>query len=201
MPVTDCPFSPDEVKILDTFRKVCEEIRCCRFVQTNSNQDHSLKTKKLPDGSTRSEYPAYDKDHFLAFLTHFRKLVANRDRTNIFNIMKLLGKHATKEERAYLKSCRKMLAAEAKNPPIKMSIGPPNEETPYTPDKIQDILFNGQVFHSDEKLQTDLRQLLDFEPFVQRAFLRYAMIVVNLSCQLSDVMENRGYFSDAPEVK
>lgn len=188
-----CPYSQDDAAVLRRFREICEEITSCRFIRDLPKQQHSFAIETLPDGTSRSRYPQYDKDDFLAFLTHFRKLVATKESTNIFFILKIIGKYATDEERAALKGIKRMLVSEAKNPPLQMAIGTPGNETSYTPHQIENIIFNAQVFHSDEELQDDLRKLLDFDPFTKLVFLRYATILVSQAWQISCVLKNRGH--------
>jgi hypothetical protein len=188
-----CPYSQDEAAVLRRFREICEEITSCRFVCDLPKQQHTFTIESLPDGTSRSRYPQYDKDDFLAFLTHFRKLVANKESTNIFVVLKIIGKYATDEERVALKGIRRILVSEANNPPLQMAIGTPGNETAYTPHQIENIIFNAQVFHSDQELQGDLRKLLDFDPFTKMVFLRYATILVSQAWQISCVLQNRGH--------
>jgi hypothetical protein len=189
----DCPFSTNELGALRKFRKICDEVTSCRFVKNLQIQDHSFTSENLPDGSVRNRYPNYDKDDFLAFLTHYRKLVADKEPTNIFKVLKIIARYATDEERASLKEIRRMLVAEAKHPPSQIAIGLPGNETAYTPEQIENVVFNAQVFHSNDDLQNDLQKLLDFEPFTKMVFLRYATIVVNQAWQISCVLQKRGY--------
>lgn len=189
----NCPYSQDEVTALRRFGEICEEIMSCRFVRDLPKQPHTFTIENLPDGTSRSRYPEYDKDDFLAFLTHFRKLVASKERTNIFSVVKIIGKYASDEERAALKRIRRLLVSEATNPPLQMAIGTPGNETSYTPHQVENIIFNAQVFHSDTDLQDDLRALIDFEPFTKLVFLRYASILVRQAWQISCVLKTRGH--------
>jgi hypothetical protein len=188
-----CPYSQDEIAVLRRFREICEEITTCRFIRDLPKQKHTFSIENLPDGTSRSTYPQYDKDDFLAFLTHFRKLVANKERTNIFVVLRIIGKHASEEERVALKDIKSLLVSEAKTPPLQLAIGTPGSETAYTPHQIENIIFNAQVFHTDAELQGDLRKLLDFDPFTKMAFLRYATILVKQAWQISCVLKTRGH--------
>ena len=187
-----CPFSAEDLALLRKFSQVCEDIESCRFIRDLPKQDHTFTVENLPDGGSRCTYPQYDKDDFFAFLTHFRKLVANNERTNIFVVLKLIGRYATDEERASLKEIRRMLVAEAKTPPLQMAIGTPGNEVTYTPHQIENIIFNGQVFHSDDELQDDLKKLLDSDPLATMMFLRYATILASQASQISGVLKTRG---------
>ncbi len=192
------PYSQDEAAVLCRFGEICEEIHTCRFVCELPKHDHSITVVNQPDGTSRTQYPQYDKDDFLAFLTHFRKLVANREKTNIFAVLKIIGKHADDIERASLREIKRMLVSEAENPPMQIAIGTLGNETTYTPLQVQNIIFNGQVFHSDSELQGDLSKLLDFEPFTKAVFLRYATIVINNASRISWVLKSRGHISSGP---
>jgi hypothetical protein len=193
MTVWVCPFSTDEIALLQKFRGVCESIKSCRFMRDLPKQQRTFTIENLPDGSCRSTYPKYDTDDFLAFLTHFRKLVADKEPTNIFKILKLVARYATQDEQGVLKKIRKQLEAEADSPPLQLAIGPPGQETRYSPKQIEKVIFNGQVFHTDDELQADLRRILDYEPLVKMAFLRYATIVVDDAWRTSCVLKHRGY--------
>jgi hypothetical protein len=189
----ECPYSPEELVTLRKFSRICDDITTCRFVRDLPKQEHTFTVENLPDGSSRATYPEYDRDDFLAFLTHFRKLVAQKESTNIFVVLKLIGRYATDEERLVLKKVRKTLDAEATNPPLQMAIGPPGEEVAYTPKQIENVIFNGQVFHSADELQDDLRKLLDFDPFTKMMFLRYATILVKHAGRVVKVLKYRGH--------
>jgi hypothetical protein len=91
---------------------------------------------------------------------------------------------------------RQELNREGNQPALQLAIGPPRNETPYTPKQIENILFNGQVFHTDDTLQDDLRKILDFDPLTKMAFLRYTSALTNAAFSFADVMRNRGYLAD-----
>ena len=187
------PYSAAELTTIKRFQSVCEAIMACRFVREFDKQEHTFTVRKLPDGTFENIYPVYDEDDFLAFLTHYRKLVANKESTNVFKILKVISRYASSDERQQLKEIRKLLVAEAKHPPMQMAIGPPGQETTFTPEAIQNLIFNGKVFHAAEELQGDLRQILEFDPLTTMTFLRYATTVVNNCWHLSCVLTNRGY--------
>lgn len=188
-----CPFDDGELSVLRKFRQVCEDIAACRFNRDLAKHDNKFTITKMPDGSERSTYPDYDKDDFLAYLTHFRKLVAQRESTNIFRVLNIIGKSANDEDRKGIRELRQQLDTEANNPPLQLAIGTPGNEVTYTPKQIEDILFNGQVFHTDDDRQDDLRKILDFDPLTKMAFLRYATLVCAQAWRISCVLKNRGY--------
>jgi len=193
MVIANCQFSSDELAVFQKFWQVCEDISTCRFIRDLPKQKQKFTIERQPDGTCRSTYPNYDKDDFLAYLTHFRKLVAEGETTNIFRILKLIAKYATDSERITLKGIRKNLVAEATAPAIQIAIGTPGNETSYTPKQIENILFNAQVFHTDDSLQGDLRKILDFAPLTKMAFLAYATLVSRQAWEISRVLKNKGY--------
>src|SRR5688572_22730188 len=97
------PYNADELAILRKFRRICEEISACGFIRDLPKQEHKLTVEHLPDGTSRTTYPQYDKDDFLAFLTHFRKLVAQGEATNVRRVLNIIGKYADEIERTALK--------------------------------------------------------------------------------------------------
>ena len=186
-------YSADELAVLQKFRQICENIAGCRFIRDLPKQEHKFTVENLPDGTSRCSYPHYDNDDFLAFLTHFRKLVAEQEPTNIFRMLNLIGRKATEDERKVLKGYRKAIVAEGTNPPLQLAIVTPGNETSYTPKQIEDIIFNGQVFHADDALQADLRRILDFHPLTRMAFLRYASVLYQHASLISSVLKNQGH--------
>src|SRR5437870_4770733 len=88
-----CPYNSDELAVLRKFAQVCEDTSTCRFIRDLPKQKQTFVMDKQPDGTYLSTYPTYDKDDFLAFLTHFRKLVAKSESTNIFGVMNLMGRY------------------------------------------------------------------------------------------------------------
>lgn len=188
-----CPFDSTELTVLRKFRQICEDISTCRFVRDLPKHGSTFKIAKQSDGTCVSTYPNYDKDDFLAYLTHFRKLVAQGESTNIYRVMNIISKYASDEERGAFKNIRRELNEEANKPALELAIGTPGNETVYTPKHIEDVLFNGQVFHTDDSLQDDLRKILDFDPITKLAFLRYAACLTNVAFHISSVMKNRGY--------
>jgi hypothetical protein len=190
---TASPYTECEASTLRTFRAICDEIVSCRFVRDLPRQKHIFSVRHLPDGTSCSQYPEYDKDDFLAFLTHYRKLVATKEATNIFSVLNIIGRYANETDRTRIKTVRKNLTSASKTPPLQIAIGAPGNETPYPPHKIGNIIFNGQVFHSDKQLQDDLRKMLEFDPIAKMVFLTYATLLVSQACQISHWLKDQGH--------
>jgi hypothetical protein len=161
---------------LRQFYELCDEIQDCRFIRGVNEQDHTITIDRDP---TKIRLPYYDKDDFRSFATLFRKLLAKGEPTQIFRIMKILKQFAPSDQKQSFVRIKALLKHEAEHPPFLISIGTDDNEEPYTPRRICDILFNGSIFHSDPALQDDLAKVLDYQPFAMAAFLRYACIVVN----------------------
>lgn len=187
-------LTEQEEKTLRQFCKIVDEIHDCRFIQRAKEQDHTITVDR---DATKNHIPQYDRDEFRSFATLFRKLVANREPTQLFKVMKVLKRVAPADQKESFNGIKALLNDEADNPIIKIAIGPPGEEVPFTPRKICDTYFNGMIFHSDPGLQNDLTKLLEFEPMVIAMFLRYASIVVNVATQYASVIEHHKYFRNA----
>ena len=193
MPATQCPYSDAELGVLARFHRVVEETLSCRFVRELPKQEHILRVQELADGTCRTMHPHYDDDDFVAFLTHFRKLVANKEPTQLSKVLGIIGKHATADERAAIGKIHDGLRSAANRPSLQIAIGLPGCEKSFTPRDIENVIFNGQVFHTDDRLQEDLRKILEFNPIIRMAFLAYAMLVVRQSKQVSGVLKKRGW--------
>jgi hypothetical protein len=186
-------LSDQEESALRQFCTLVDEIHECRFIQRAREQDHTITIDIDP---SKNQLPQYDRDEFRAFATLFRKLVANKEPTQLFKVMKILKRVAPADQKDSFKGIKALLNREAELPHIQIAIGPPDSEVPFTPKKICDVYFNGMVFHSDPELQNDLLKLLDFEPLVMPMFLRYVSIVVNVATQYASVIEHHNYFPD-----
>jgi len=179
--------------MLRKFCKVVDEIHDCRFIRRVKVQDHSITIDRDP---SLNQIPHYDRDEFRSFATLFRKLIANREPTQLFKVMKIMKRFAPADKKDSFKEIKAELHREAEHPSLALAIGLPGAEVPYTPKKICDIFFNGMIFHTDPKLQDDLAKILDFEPIVMAAFLRYSTIVINVATQYTGVIEHHNFFQD-----
>lgn len=181
-------LSSNEQATLKLFCRICDELDGCRFLQNLNHQDHTIRVSRNP---AENRFPRYDKDDFRSFATILRKIIAAQEPANIFRVMKIIGRYVSDADQAFLKEIKRHLRREANHPPISIAIGPPGSETPYSPEDIRNIFFNGLIFHSDAKLQDHLITLLEYEPFVMVTFLRYAAFVASLAVQLADLIAQR----------
>lgn len=182
-----------ESTILRQFCKVVDDLHDCRFIKRAKVQDHTITIDRDP---TKNRLPYYDRDEFRSFATLFRKLLANREPTQIYKVMKIIKRYTPQKHHESFKRVKKDLNQLAINPPIAVAIGTTGNETPYTPQRICDALFNGLIFHTDPKLQDDVARILDYEPFVMAAFLQYATAVVNVSTQYASLIEYNKFFRE-----
>lgn len=180
-----------EESTLRQFCKLMVDIHDCRFIARAKVQDHNIRVYK---DTSKNYVPYYDRDEFRSFATLFRKLVANREPTQLFRVMNILQRCAPQDDRDSFRKIKRELRHEAEHPPIAIAIGAPGSEVPFTPKRICDVLFNGMVFHSDPTLQDDLARLLDYQPMVFAVFLRYACCVVNAATQYKCIIEHHNYF-------
>lgn len=186
-------LSEQEDAMLRQFCKLVDDIHDCRFICRAKVQDNTITVDRDP---SKNHIPQYDRDEFRSFATLFRKLVANREPTQLFKVMKILKRFAPDDKKDSFKSIKAELNREAEHPPLAIAIGQPGEEVSFTPKKICDIFFNGMVFHTDPNLQDDLAKILDFEPIVMTAFLRYSSLVVNVATRYASVIEHHDFFED-----
>jgi len=139
---------------------------------------HSFHFSKVPG---ESSVPHYDKDDFRSFATLFRKIDSDGERTNIFKVMKILKRYASENERGSFDRIKAQLRHEAEHPTVAVVVGTTEAKESLSPRKIRNIIFNGQIFHSDPALQDSLSQILKFEPFVMVAFVCYAIVLVDVA--------------------
>jgi putative DNA methylase len=198
---TDRGFSAEEKECLKAFCKLCSEVTECRFWRTIPQMDHTIHASVKPDGTWEVEHPHYDNDDFRSFLAYLRKLLAQKEPSHFFRVLSILGRHADPGEQAVFKQIRKVLQAEGKSfGGIKLQIGTADAEEVFSPEKVADVLFNADVFHSAPDLQEPLEKLKQYEDIVRVAFLRYATIIVNQASQLAGVIEFWGYTKDRPDI-
>src|SRR4051812_25255559 len=115
-----CPFDASELTVLRKFWQICEDISTCRFVLDVPKYGSTFKIEKQSDGTYLSTYPNYDKDYFLSYLTHFRKLVAQGESTNFYKVLNIISKHATDEDREGFTNVRRVLNEEANRPALQL---------------------------------------------------------------------------------
>jgi hypothetical protein len=183
-----------EDSTLRQFCKIVDDIHDCRFIVRAKEQNHNITIDIDP---SKNHIPHYDRDEFRSFATLFRKLIGNKERTQLFKVMKVIKRFAPADKQHTFKQITGQLHKEAEQPFLQLAIGKPGEEIPYTPKRICDILFNGMVFHTDPRLQDDVTRLLEYEPMILASFLRYASCVVNVATHYARVIEYHNFYQSA----
>jgi hypothetical protein len=186
--------TPQQEATLRQFCQLMDDIQSCRFICRAKTQNHNITVDIDP---TKNHIPHYDRDEFRSFATLFRKLIGNKEPTQLFKVMKIIKPHAPADKQDSFKEITRELHREAEHPFIQIAIGVPGAEVPYTPRKICDVLFNGLVFHSDPLLQDDVARLLDYEPMVIVSFLRYACCVINIATHYAANIRHYNFFQNA----
>ena len=185
-----------EVTALRQFCKVVDDLYDCRFIQRAKVQDHTITIDRDP---SKNRLPNYDPDEFRSFATLFRKLVADREPTQLFRVMKILKRYAPDDQKHTFRNIKAELNHLAEHPPIGIAIGTDGAEVPYSPKRICDVLFNGLIFHTDRELQDDVARILGYQPIVMAAFLQYSCAVVNVATQYACVIEYHNFFRDGQQ--
>src|SRR5262245_45819586 len=101
-------FTDSEKDSLRLFCHVCDEILECRFIKDLPKQSHSIEWSKLSDGTEKFYQPIYDRDDLRSYMTIFRKLLLEKELTNVYRILNILGRRAENDtERGQLKQIKK----------------------------------------------------------------------------------------------
>ncbi len=179
---------------LKQFVLLCEKIKKCRYYA-------HLRAHKFTFTALGSVKPQthdaihYDEDEFRSFLTLFRKLIANRQPTCIFKVLKIVGRcneydrPDCREIKKYLKEAERHGSMGIES--ISVNEQSENERKEYTPKDIVDTLFNADIFHTDKKRQSDLEAIKRFKPQAQVALVLYALKVVLNATKLANKLEFR----------
>ncbi len=170
-----------EQDCLRKFQRVCAQLQECRFVRTLSSIDHSITIDQDP---SKCRVPVYDKDDFRAFATHFRKLDSEGEPTYFFKILKIISRYSGPDVQSALSEIRKLVVEEQVRPMLGISFGINGAEEEFSPKRIRNAIFNGEIFHSADDVEVDRNTVAHFEPFAMASFLRYAMFMVNYSTHI-----------------
>jgi hypothetical protein len=190
-------FNPDEQEHFKAFCQTCDRISACRFVIDFPKQSHHIFVGTLPDGRVVDEYPRYDDDDFRAFLTHYRKLRLQRECTNLYRIMNLLQKGGHQRDRVLLKGFKKEIEMEGRNWWGAMVHDANGKKTLVRQDKLEDLILNGEVFHSDSDKKDELTQVIANTRLTKAvallSYMRFAMTVVRCARKTAELIRRRGY--------
>jgi hypothetical protein len=195
-------FTSDDRIRLALFCEICDSIGTCRFVREFYKQSHHISVGTLPDGRVVDEYPRYDDDDLRAFFTHYRKLRLEQDPTNLFAIMKLLKWKGNELDREQLDAFKNNIKEEERSWWGATLIDQNGEKKFLSQEDLEDVILNGEVFHSDAKKTTALRRLIA-KASVPKAlafynYLRFAMTVMEYAQRTAALIRQRGYLEQQP---
>ena len=174
----------------EQFIDLCEKIKTCRYFNSMTSGPHNILSFVDRKAST-SPAIDYDEDDFRSFLTLFRKLMADKEPTNIFRVRNLLARYSP-PDRPALSEIKRVLKKAEKDQPIGIiEIRPGGVKKSWKPREIVDAIFNGEVFHTDRAKQSDLTRIRNFGPVAQVVFISYALKVVVSAFNVAEILRSR----------
>ena len=200
-----CPearqFTTDERRQLQLFCGVCDQARGCRFWKMLPTMNHSIHSRQREDGLWETTYPDYDEDDFRSFMTFVRKLVAEKEPTNLNRVINILSRRADARDQEALRDIKTRLRAEeTRFGGITVTIPTLAGPEVIEPRKMRDLLFNAEVFHTDLDKQEGWLRLRDHRGPIYPLFVRHVSIIVAQASRIAGVIKFRGYASDERRV-
>jgi hypothetical protein len=192
-------LSQSERGNLKWFCELSDTIAACRFIREFLNQPHHIFVGNLPDGTVKDEWPRYDDDDFLAFMTHYRKLRLNNEPTNLFRIANLVAREGDDEARELVQKIKSEVNAEGGGwwgATLKADTDEPIFLNQFA---VEDLTLNANVFHTDPEKKQVLDQIVG-EGGLMKAlafwnYPRFARTVVFWAGKLADLIRTKGYLS------
>jgi hypothetical protein len=188
-------FNSVECKWLAMFCDACDKTTGSRFMRTFFDQAHHFSIGTLPDGRVVDEYPRYDDDDFRAFLTHYRKLRSVKEPTELFRIIKILKRKGTEADRSMLDCLKNEVKEEGRSWWGAMH---PHEGY-ITQQRLEDLILNGEVFHSEMQKKDELCRVIGNIPFPKAVaffnYMRVAMTVLSYAQKVAALIRERGYLA------
>ena len=153
----------------------------------------------MPDGRVVDEYPRYDDDDLRAFFTHYRKLRLEQESTNLFAIVKLLKWKGNEPDRELLDGFKNEIKVEGRSWWGATLTDQSGDQTFLSQEGLEDLILNGEVFHSDAEKRVALRRLIG-NAGVPKAlaffnYLRFARAVIGYAQRIADLIRQRGYLA------
>jgi hypothetical protein len=196
-------FTSDERQRLALFCDACDKTAGSRFIRTFFDQPHHIFMGTLPDGRVVDEYPRYDDDDFRAFLTHYRKLRLNKEPTQLFRIMNILKSKANEADRSMLDYLKNEINEEGRCWWGSMHPDEGYSDT-LTQEHLEDLILNGEVFHSDIQKRNDLARVTGNIPLPKAVaflnYMRFARTVLGCAQKTAALIRERGYLAEACEL-
>jgi hypothetical protein len=145
-------LTPDHRRMFRDFVRLVYKMDQSRFVKKYRERDHTISFDESRDGEAKTTAPDYDWDHFVSFLTIFRKVgIANDEPTYLSKIYKLMGRYASDALRQRLATDRSQVIAVLHGAWTGMQVGGQidGKEVLFSTAKLLDMVTNGMVFHED----------------------------------------------------
>ena len=191
-------FTSNDLQDLALFCDTCDKTARSRFIRTFFDQPHHIFIGRLPDGQVVDEYPRYDDDDFRAFLTHYRKLRADREPTHLFRIMNLLKWKGNEADRTTLDYLKNEIKEEGRCWWGTMHPGEGYNDS-WTQARLEDVIINGEVFHSDAQKKDELVQMTGAMSFPKAIalsnYMRFARTVLGCAQKAAGLIRQRGYIT------
>ena len=194
-------FDPNDRKRLKLFCEICDSIAGCRFIREFAKQSHHIFVGTLPDGRVMDEYPRYDDDDFRAFLTHYRKLRprSNNKPSELVPLIELLESKGDPIDLTLLKHFKNEIMEEGRCWWGAVLRNAEGEKTLLTQEDLENLILNGEVFHSDvdkkERLKLVMGDITLTKAVAFLNYLRFARTVVGCSQKTAALIRQRGYLS------
>jgi len=192
-------FTSDEFKRIGAFCETCESIAGCRFMTEFSKQSHHICVGTLPDGRVMDEYPRHDIEDFRAFLTLYRKLRLGKEPTNLFRIMDILKRKGDPTDRAKLSHFKDEIDVEGKSWWGATLIDQAGVRTLLSQVSLEDLILNGDVFHTDFEKRDALKQVIG-KAGISKAvaflnYMRFVRTVLYCAQNTAELIHHRGYLA------
>ncbi len=146
----------------------------------NITMKYSAYFSTIPEESKLS-ITQIDSDRFKSFLTDFRKIYAENERTNFYKIIGVLIKKAKCDrEKDILKRVHADYGETLKTPPRKMMLKTVSASEAFSSDDIIRIIFYGKIFHRVEpykRIYDEMEETL----MLSMAIFALQIVIVDLS--------------------
>lgn len=187
------------------FVRLVDKMSRSNFLSKVREQNHSIRSQKLDDGTWQIMIPDYNRDELEAFLIPFRRVVVLQQDPAFFDrVANIISRHVdtnlAKEIRK-AKQHRASILQEADPGRLQFSTTPTGKEEDlvsfYAPDLIE-VLLNGDLFHGDPEYQKRAEALRRTELgyFVPVLLNEVLVPVFNLLVLLFRVIKNEKLLND-----
>jgi hypothetical protein len=186
-------MNQEEVKSLVTFCKLCDRLAISAFGrQFKVAFCKAYRVQSDTHYATRVKF--FNKDAFHAFLIDFRKLILEKESSNLYRVLKILGRYGNAVDRQRVKQIKNELHNIGQSA-AGVGCGIVDESGNYRfarPKEMAIAYFNGVLFHSDEALANDFRFFEETGGFASHALLHYVIFIHKQALRLAGSIRLRG---------